>query len=198
MKRIFIVLIFFGPVKKLSAQYPLTDCISYTFNHFDSLAKAGKNAFEEWTKCVLGKPIPDFIATTISGDTIEMNKLNGKVVVMNFWSINCRPCIAEMPGMNKLVKEYKKNNVAFVAITWETVKRVKEDFLNRYKFDFAIVTDALPIIDKIAASGYPTTYIIDKKGIIKAAWNGGSTGEKAGEEYYEKTKLIIDGLLKVE
>lgn len=198
MKRIFILLIISLFIKNLPAQFPMTDCIYYTFNHMDSLAKAGKNAFEEWKNCVLGKPIPDFTATTISGDTIKMNKLSGKVVVMNFWSINCRPCIAEMPGMNKLVKDYKKNNIVFLAITWESVKRVKKDFLSRYKFDFTIVTDALPIIDQVAASGYPTTYIIDKKGIIKAAWNGGSTGKKAGEEYYNKTKTIIDSLLKME
>ena len=198
MKKILIALIVFLHVKDGSAQFRLTDCINYTFNHMDSLAKAGKDAFEEWKNCVLGKQVPDFRATTISGDMIEMNKLTGKVVVMNFWSINCRPCIAEMPGMNKLVKEYKKKNVAFLAITWETVNRVKKDFLSRYKFDCVIVTDALHIIDEIAASGYPTTYIIDKKGVIQAAWNGGSTGEKAGQEYYKKTKLIIEGLLKME
>ncbi len=198
MKRFFILVIIFWHVKNISAQFPLTDCIYYTFNHMDSLAKAGKNVFEEWRTCVLEKQIPDFTAATISGDTIEMNKLNGKVVVMNFWSINCRPCIAEMPGMNKLVKDYKERNVVFLAITWESVNRVKKDFLSRYKFDFVIVTDALHIIDEIAASGYPTTYIIDKKGIIKEAWNGGSTGDKAGEEYYQKTKQIIDRLLKAE
>jgi peroxiredoxin len=134
----------------------------------------------------------------MNGDSIKMDQLKDKVIVMNFWSINCRPCIAEMPGMNRLVKDYKKKNVVFLAITWETIKRVKKDFISRYKFDFTIVTDALHIIDQVAASGYPTTYIIDKKGIIKAAWNGGSTGEHAGEEYYQKTKTIIDSLLKID
>lgn len=198
MKRFFILLFSLLSIKKIQAQYPMTDCIYNTFNHMDSLAKAGKNPNEEWKHCVLGQPIPVFNARTISGDSIEIDKLKGKVIVMNFWSINCRPCIAEMPGMNKLVKDYKKSNVVFLAITWETINRVRKDFLSRYKFDFTIVTDALSIIDRVAASGYPTTYIIDKKGIIKAAWNGGSTGEKAGEEYYQKTKTIIDELLKAQ
>jgi peroxiredoxin len=198
MKRIFIALIIFLQVKNGSAQFPLTDCIYNTFNHMDSLAKAGKNANEEWKHCVLEQPVPVFSARAMNGDSIKMDQLKGKVVVMNFWSINCRPCIAEMPGMNKLVKDYKKNNVVFLAITWETVNRVRKDFLSRYKFDFVIVTDALHIIDEIAASGYPTTYIINKKGIIKEAWNGGNTGEKAGEEYYQKTKPLIDNLLKAE
>jgi peroxiredoxin len=198
MKRIFIFLITLLGVKNVSAQYPLTDCIYNTFNHMDSLAKAGKNVNEEWKHCVLDKSIPEFNTRDMSGDSIEMAKLKGSVVVMNFWSINCRPCIAEMPGMNKLVKDYKKSNVVFLAITWETGKRIRKDFLTKYTFDFKIVTDALSIIDQVAASGYPTTYIIDKHGIIKAAWNGGSTGEKAGEEYYVKTKTIIDNLLKAE
>ena len=196
MKRIFVLLILFFAVKNLSAQYPLTDCVFNVFNHMDSLAKAGKDANEEWQSCVLGKPVPEFTVVTISGDTIEMKKLSGKVVVLNFWSINCPPCIAEMPGMNKLVKDYAGSAVEFLAMTWETLDDVKNRFLSKYKFDFKIITNALPVIEQIAASGYPTTYIIDKKGIIKAAWNGGRRDEKAGEEYYLKTKLIIDGLLK--
>ena len=62
MKRSFILLLLFLPVKKLPAQNNLTDCINYTFNHMDSLAGVGKNAFEEWKKCVLDKPIPEFTA----------------------------------------------------------------------------------------------------------------------------------------
>lgn len=198
MKRLFILLLILPVVKKIPAQPVLTDCINNTFNHMDSLGKIGRNAFEEWKNCVLEKQMPEFTATTISGDIIGKNTLKGKVVLINFWSIDCHPCMAELPGLNKLVNEYKKNNVVFLAITWESVNRIRKDFLPVHKFDCMIVPDALPLIDKIAASGYPTTYIINKKGIIKAAWNGGSTGDKAGEEYYQEAKQVIDSLLKAE
>ncbi|MEO7984572.1 MAG: TlpA disulfide reductase family protein, partial [Bacteroidota bacterium] len=169
MKRSVILLFLFLPVQKILAQDNLTDCINYTFNHMDSLSGIGKNAFEEWKKCVLDKPIPVFTARTISGKAIGKDDFKGKVVVLNFWSINCLPCIAELPGLNKLVKKYKAKDVVIIAMTWEAAVKIKKEFLPKYQFDCAIVPDALRIIDKIAASGYPTTYIIDKKGIIKAA-----------------------------
>lgn len=198
MKRFFILLLIFLPVKKLLAQDNLTDCINYTFNHLDSLSGVGKNAFEEWKNCVLNKQIPAFTVTTISGATVGPDEFKRKLVLINFWSINCIPCIAELPGLNKLVKAYKKKKIIFLAITWEATDKIKKDFLPKYNFDCILVPDALPVIDKIAASGYPTTYIIDKKGIIKAAWSGGNTGKKAGGEYYAKAKPVIDELLKAE
>jgi len=198
MKRIIILFIILLCSGKLPAQDNLTDCINDTFIHMDSLAGIGKSAFEEWKQCVLDKQLPEFTATTISGKTTGTSRLKGKVVVINFWSINCLPCVAELPGLNKLVRDYKGKDIVFLAITWESVSRIRKDFLTKYRFDFMIVPDALRVIDKIAASGYPTTYIIDKSGIIKAAWNGGSTGKNAGEEYYGKAKPVIDGLLKAQ
>jgi peroxiredoxin len=196
MKRIVVLLFVMLCAGKLPAQGNLTDCINDTFIHMDSLAAIGKSAFEEWKKCVLDKQLPEFTATNISGETIGTGMLKEKVVVINFWSINCLPCIAELPGLNKLVRDYKGKDVVFLAITWESVERIRKDFLKKYRFDFMIVPEALRVINKIAASGYPTTYIIDKTGIIKAAWSGGSTGKNAGEEYYGKARPVIDRLLK--
>jgi len=142
--------------------------------------------------------MPDFTAKTISGNTITMKELKDKVVVINFWFIDCHPCIAELPALNKLVEDYRDKNVVFLAITYETLKRLNEDFFPKYKFDFTIMPDAKAVTHMFNASGYPTTYIVDKKGIINTAWCGGSINEAAKTEAYLKAKPIIDELLKAE
>ncbi len=198
MQKEFILLFFFLWVKTLPAQHTMADCVRNIFVKADSINDAGKNPFEEWKICVIGNPMPAFIAKSITGDIVEMNKLKGKIVVINFWFIDCHPCIAELPALNKLVEEYKGKNIEFLAMTWETPKRIRADFLSKYKLDFTIIPVDRNEIDKIIASGYPTTFIIDKEGIIKAAWNGGRTDEGAVTEFYEKAKPVIDKLLKVE
>jgi peroxiredoxin len=195
-----LILVFVSLLTEISsAQESFSECIKNSFKmNLDSIGKLGRNPFEEWKSCVLEKKMPDFSSTEISGDTIKISKLKGKIVVINFWFIDCHPCIAELPGLNRLVDEYKWKDILFLAITWESVKRIYSDFLSKYKLDFIIIPNAQTVIDKVAGTGYPTTYIIDQRGIIKTAWNGGSTGDKAGQEYYEKAKPVIDGLLKAQ
>jgi peroxiredoxin len=196
MQKGLILLFFSLLVNSLSAQQAMADCVRNIFINADSVHKSGSDPLEEWKTCVLGKPMPGFVAKSITGDIIEMNKLKGKVVVINFWFIDCHPCIAELPALNKLVKEYEGENIEFLAMTWETPKRIREDFLSKHKLDFTVIPVDRNEIDKIIASGYPTTFIIDREGIIKKAWNGGRTDEKAVAEFYNKAKPIIEGLLK--
>lgn len=199
MRKTLIILIVSLFIMNASAQESFNECFKNNLVRMDSLYKIGESfSWEEWKTCVIDKPMPNFTATSISGDTIEMSRLNGKVVVINFWFIDCHPCIAELPGLNKLVDEYKKKDIVFLAITWETVKRLQSEFTPKFKLDFTIIPIAREIINGLIASGYPTTYIIDQQGIIKTAWNGGRTDDKAGHEYYEKAKPVIDGLLKAQ
>lgn len=150
---------------------------------------------QQWMNCVKGKKIPEFKAVSISGDSIDTKNLRGKVVIINFWFIECHPCIAELPALNKLVKEYKNKEVVFLAPTYETKARLDTAFFPKYKFDFTIIADAQKIRGLFGETGYPTTYIIDKTGKIKQTYLGGIEGKKAEEEMYVETKPIIDELL---
>ena len=180
------------------AQDEIVACELNVASKADSLMNAGRGPFGILRQCALNKLLPSFKLEALSGDTISSKQIEGKIVIINFWFIDCHPCIAEIPGLNKLVAEYKNNNVEFLAITRETIKRIKEEFLKKYKLDFKIIPEASRYINKVMASGYPTTYILDTKGIIRESWNGGRTDDKAGEEYYEKAKPVIDRLLKVQ
>jgi peroxiredoxin len=198
MKQISLIamFIFFGC--SVSGQDDIAACVRNMVTKRDSLIKIGKDPFEAWTDCALNKKPPEFKLVTLNGDTIISKQTEGKIVVLNFWFIDCHPCITEIPGLNKLVAEYKSKNVEFLAITWEASKRIKEEFLVKYKLDFKIIPGAGKYISKANGSGYPTTYILDTKGIIREAWCGGRTDDKAGEEYYGKAKLVIDRLLKAQ
>ena len=195
MKAVITLVCTFLLARQMSAQVSMVDCVKNIFTKADSVSAAGKNPFEEWTVCVLGKPMPAFAARSISGDSVEMSRFRGKVVVINFWFIDCAPCIAEIPAMNNLAREYSGRNVELLAMTWESPKRIKEEFLVKHKLDFRIIPVGVNVIGGLIASGFPTTFIIDGDGIIRSAWNGGATGEAARTEFYDKAKPVIDQLL---
>lgn len=172
MKSGLIILVLFFLTKISVAQSDLQRCTAIYFLGMDSILSQGKDPFAEWHNCAKGKQMPDFSVETISGDKIETEKLRNKVLVINLWMIDCHPCIAELPDLNRLVKEYKNKDVVFIAVTTETLKRLKTDFFPKYKFDFNMAADAKPVIDLLGGSGYPRTFIIDKTGKIREVCQG--------------------------
>ena len=59
---------------------------------------------------------PTFIEHTMDGTKVDLEKLRGKVVVLNLWFINCPNCVEEIKLLNKLVDDYRDNkDVIFLA-----------------------------------------------------------------------------------
>lgn len=141
--------------------------------------------------CLVGAPAPDFQATTLDNKIIELSKLKGQVVVLNFWFTRCQPCIEEMPGLNKLVEFYASKKVAFISFTYDSTAKVME-FLKQNPFNFQIVAnnDEVRRNNFKLFSAWPYTIIIGKEGKI-LFMKAGSEGTEAFS-YFNK---IIDKLL---
>ncbi len=112
---------------------------------------------------ISGEFAKDFTAMDVDGNKITLSKLKGKIVVLNFWFTQCKPCIDEIPKLNKLVKKYK--DVAFISITFNK-KEVVKKFLKNHTFNYKHITENDPIIDDYQVSAFPTHLIIDQKGEI--------------------------------
>ena len=194
MKRMVIFILIGLLAKGASTQERFGDCIVSSLINVDSTVGDTIYNSLKWQDCVMNKPVPDIKFTTITGKHVELKKLQGKVVVLNFWFSACLPCVEEIPALNRLAKEYKNKGVEFFGITYDSYKTLKSQFLPKYKFDFNIVCDVKNLTETFSA-GYPTTYIIDQKGIVRMVWSGGFIGEEAKTAAYLKAKPMIDELL---
>lgn len=111
-----------------------------------------------------GTKVEPFIVKDIHGKTYNSNDLKGKVIVMNFWFINCPPCVKEIPELNKLVDNYEE--VVFLAFALDDKEKLKP-FLSKTNFKYNVIPDSEEFAKKHHIILYPTHIIIDKKGIIK-------------------------------
>lgn len=145
--------------------------------------------------CLAGSVAPNFTATSIDGKEIDLSKLKGKVVVLNFWFTRCEPCIAEMPDLNKLVDHYSSKDVAFISFSYEEETVIKA-FLEKQPFKFTTVAKSEYIRRDILKlfSMWPYSVIIDREGKISKMWSG-NPNRGDGTNVYNYYKEAIDNLL---
>ncbi len=117
-------------------------------------------------------PPPLQLSQVIQGprsDEINWTKLEGKVVVLEFWSTDCGPCIRVIPHLNELVNQFSKEPVVFLSISGDNADRLKQ-FLQRRPIKSWLALDG-PLSSTQTAFGVdaiPTIFIIDKSGKIAA------------------------------
>jgi len=122
---------------------------------------------------IIGKRAPDFTMTDLNGHEISSETTKGKVVVLNFWFVSCKPCIAEIPELNEVYKTYKNNSdVVFASITFDKKEKV-DVFLEKHPLQYPVVSDAKEICTLFKTSGYPTNLVIDKNGNFYDYISGG-------------------------
>ncbi|MEO8167140.1 MAG: TlpA disulfide reductase family protein, partial [bacterium] len=111
---------------------------------------------------------PNFKLKTQEGKMLELSKLKGKVVAVNFWATWCGPCIKEIPGFMEVYEQYKDKGLEIVGVSldregWQIVK----PYLERSKINYPIVIGDGDLAQAYGGiDGIPATFIIDKQGNV--------------------------------
>ncbi len=115
-----------------------------------------------------GKTAPDFTFINLKGESVSLQSLRGKVVLIDFWASWCRPCRAENPNVVAVYKKYNKNNFEIVSISldkdevaWK--EAIKADGLNwnSHHWDKEGV-----IANQYGVQSIPHTLLLGKDGTI--------------------------------
>jgi thiol-disulfide isomerase/thioredoxin len=163
MKKIFIVLI-------------VTCAITVgVFGQNKKIPDAVVKAFEEAGIQVAAEGIEpiNFILPLLDGTRISLSQYNGKVVFLNFWATWCGPCRSEMPSMEAVYQKLKNRGFEILAVNLGESKNEVSAFMNEYKLNFPAVLDERGTTGNYYnIQAIPTTYIIDKRGLIIARMVG--------------------------
>ncbi len=122
---------------------------------------------------------PDFALKDLRGATVTLESLRGKVVVLNFWTKTCGPCLEEMPDLAELAVILRdRPDVIVVTVSTDAgpddVKPTLQTVL-KGEPPFMVLFDpeADVVHGKYGTHLFPETWILDKRGVIRARFDGG-------------------------
>lgn len=124
----------------------------------------------------------------VSGNRVNFTGFQNKVIVVNFWATWCPPCIAEMPGFQKLYDEYG-DRVSFVFVANDKKDKVQK-FIQDKSYTFPVFFQVSRAPQQLQSSSLPTTYFIDTEGRIHVNEVG------AADWNSDKVKKVLDRLLQ--
>jgi peroxiredoxin len=117
---------------------------------------------------------PDFTLPKQGGGEWKMSEQRGKVIVMNFWTVTCRPCIQEMPTIELLAEIIEDwGDVEIVAVStdrsWEEVETI---IPRSSRITSLLDSDRKVVTDQFGTKLFPETWIIDANGVVRFRFDG--------------------------
>ncbi|WP_309717835.1 redoxin domain-containing protein [Armatimonas sp.] len=129
---------------------------------------------EAYIPAPIPRPAPPFALKTPSGETVTLDSLKGKLVLVDFWATWCDPCVKAMPDMQKLQLKYAAKNFTVVGISLdeEGAKKVVP-FLakSKVKFTYPILLHGETIWQAWGVKSVPSVLLV-KDGQIFQHWSG--------------------------
>jgi peroxiredoxin len=154
---------------------------------FVSVAKEGELRRRCTASCLLrpaymgaDRKAPDFVLKDMSGKDVSLSSYAGKVVVLNFWTKTCGPCLEEMPELADLTEVLRdRRDVAVLTVSTDDGPDDVRDTLKtvlptRKEAPFPVLfdPDSKVVGAKYGTHLFPETWIIDKRGVIRARFDG--------------------------
>ena len=151
---------------KINAENTVNDKTTTTKPNSNTTNNNTNNTIEIKPNVIKTKA-PDFKLKDLSGKELSLSDLKGKKVFLNFWATWCRPCIQEMPEIQKLYEETKDSDLVIVAVEIGEPLSTVKSFIETNKFGFKVLLDSdQSVAHKYNITGIPTSYFIDVDGNI--------------------------------
>lgn len=99
---------------------------------------------------------------------VDLTKYKGKVVIVDFWASWCEPCKIELPYLNNLAKKYKGKDLVIVGVNLDEKQADALAFLKEHPVQLPLAYDGAKkvLAEKAEIEVMPTSFIVDKKGVI--------------------------------
>ena len=139
------------------------------------------------------KALPPINLQDFQGKPVQSDRFKGKILVLDFWATWCRPCVAEVPTLNKLQEKYGDRGVKIIGVTMASgdAKEVKP-FISRNRMKYTVLMGDDDQAYDLNVVAFPTTYLITRDLKVYRRYIG-SGPRKAAEIEADIQRLLAAG-----
>lgn len=112
---------------------------------------------------------PDFTLQDLGGTSYTLSDFRGEVVLVNIWATWCGPCRREIPSLGRLYQSRRDKGLEILAVSVDRTSSSKvASFAAKYQMSFPVLLNPRGDVgNKYWARSIPSTYLVDKKGVIR-------------------------------
>jgi cytochrome c biogenesis protein CcmG, thiol:disulfide interchange protein DsbE len=116
-----------------------------------------------------GAPAPDFSLSTVTGESMGIGDFRGRPVLINFWATWCEPCRLEMPAIQERYERFAPEGLQVLAVDYDEPVDDVAAFGKELGLSFPLLLDPSAEVQNLyQVRGYPSSYFVDRQGIIRA------------------------------
>jgi thiol-disulfide isomerase/thioredoxin len=186
---------------------PSADLYRKVMNFVEGSGFSEKKLMQKVESYASAEPAPNLaIDEWIGHEPVDLSQLRGKVVLLDFWATWCGPCISTFPRLRGWYKKYAGDNFVMVGITeyygqqdGKKMTRPQEseflkEFKEKYKMPYpiAVLSTSTESTMKYGINAFPTTILLDRKGVVRYIGIGAGDEESANLEEMIKKVLAED------
>jgi thiol-disulfide isomerase/thioredoxin len=140
---------------------------------FATVSAQVKSAQTALKPTLVGRRAPEILRQDLNKQTISLAKLRGRVVLLNFWASWCGPCLKEMPRFNELAQQYGEKKFAVVGISIDDEQESAQKAVEKMHIHYPIAMGDAKLGNAYGGVlGVPISFLIDRKGVIRARYEG--------------------------
>ena len=128
------------------------------------------------------EPIPDLSFDEFwKRQEIRLSSRKGKVVLLDIWASWCVPCKDELPALDEMARRLRSEGVEIIAVSIDEDRNAAEQFLkSRKRWALTLAHDpAGAVPDRLQPPKMPTSYLIDRQGVLRRVNAGYEPGDEA-------------------
>lgn len=125
-----------------------------------------------------------------SQQSLDLDNYSGKVMYLDFWASWCPPCAKSFPFLNEMHQQYHNEGLQIIGINLDENPDDAIKFLSEYPASFTLASDlSKQCAEELGVPAMPSSYLIDKKGVIRHIHLGFRAGET--QALRDKVKQLL-------